>query len=81
MPFAPQDHTTIAAPDAASHFSELLSKVGEGSEITITEGGRPVARLVPFAVRLPDVVGCMKGTFTITGDIVGPEPDVWDAMR
>ena len=81
MPLAQQQHTTVAALDAASRFPELLTRVEEGDEITITEGGRPVARLVPFVVGLPDVVGCMKGTFQITGDIVAPEPDVWDAMQ
>ena len=27
-----------------------------------------------------DIIGYMKGTIKITGDIVSPEPDPWDAM-
>ncbi len=26
------------------------------------------------------IVGCMAGTFEITGDVISPEPDIWDAM-
>lgn len=83
MPLAQQEHTTVAALDAPSRFPELLTQVEEGNEITITEGGRPVARLVPFAspATRKSGFGCMAGTFEITGDIISPEPDVWDAMR
>lgn len=38
---------TFAAYDAQAHFPELLEKVASGEEITITEHGQPVARLVP----------------------------------
>ena len=41
-------NNTFAANDAAAHFAELLKKVGAGEEVTITERGAPVARLVPI---------------------------------
>lgn len=39
---------TIGAYDAKTRFSELLDRVAEGEEITITKHGTPVARLVPI---------------------------------
>ena len=37
----------IEATDANGHLPELLGRVARGETITLTEGGRPVARLVP----------------------------------
>ena len=39
---------TIGAFEAKTKFSELLERVGQGEEITITKHEKPVARLVPF---------------------------------
>lgn len=40
--------TTVGAFEAKTKFSELLERVSQGAEITITKHDRPVARLVPF---------------------------------
>jgi len=50
-------------------------------EIVITKRGKPVAKLVPFEDKRPDIFGYMKGTVTILGDIVGPTGEIWDADR
>ena len=74
----------VAATKAKAHFLELISTVDEnGTELVITKRGKPVAKLVPVSKEksAESVFGCMKGTFEITGDIISPEPDVWDAMR
>ncbi|MDB6020155.1 MAG: type toxin-antitoxin system Phd/YefM family antitoxin [Pedosphaera sp.] len=39
---------TVEAFEAKTRFSELLKRVSEGAEITITRYAKPVARLVPF---------------------------------
>jgi prevent-host-death family protein len=39
---------TVGAFEAKTKFSELLERVSEGTEITITKHEKPVARLVPF---------------------------------
>ena len=39
--------TTIAADQAKGEFDALLSRAAKGEEFTITDGGKPVARLVP----------------------------------
>jgi len=38
----------IGAFDAKTHLSKLLEEVQNGSEITITKRGKPIARLVPY---------------------------------
>jgi prevent-host-death family protein len=40
--------SAVGAYEAKTHFSELLDKVENGEEITITKHGTPVARLVPI---------------------------------
>ena len=73
---------SVPATIAKTHLLELLDTVSrDRSPITITKRGHPVATLSPIddQPRKP-LWGCMKGTMQITGDIVGPEPDVWEAM-
>lgn len=40
---------TMASDEAGKHFAEIIERVSAGEEFTITEGGTPVARLVPIA--------------------------------
>jgi prevent-host-death family protein len=39
---------TVGAFEAKTKFSELLERVSQGVEITITRHEKPVAKLVPF---------------------------------
>jgi len=39
--------TTVGAFEAKTKFSELLERVRQGEEITITRHDKPIARLVP----------------------------------
>jgi prevent-host-death family protein len=73
---------SISASKAKTHLLELLKDVDVNhQEVTITKRGRPIARLVPVEPQpARDIFGYMKGTFKITGDIVSPEPDIWEAM-
>ena len=45
--------TTIDSHDAQTHFAELLRRVAQGEEITITRRGVPVAKLVPVEAHVP----------------------------
>jgi prevent-host-death family protein len=51
--------------------------------IVITKRGKPVARLVPMDEAAPrrEIFGCMNGTVTIRGDIVGPTGEDWHAQE
>ena len=51
--------------------------------IVITKRGKPVARLVPMEEPAPrqEIFGCMEGTVTIRGDIVGPTGEEWNPQK
>ena len=42
------NQSTVGAFEAKTRFSELLKRVSQGEEVTITKHDKPVARLVPF---------------------------------
>ena len=42
---------TVASRELRNQTRSLLERVAAGEEITITVGGRPVARLIPVAQR------------------------------
>jgi prevent-host-death family protein len=73
---------SVSASNAKTHLLQLLDKVDRTREgLVITKRGRAIAKLVPMDTEpARSIFGCMKGTFRITGDIVGPEPDIWEAM-
>jgi prevent-host-death family protein len=50
--------------EARQDLTSLLEDVGKGREVTITDRGRPVARLVPVSVRqpFPDLAGVRAST-------------------
>jgi antitoxin (DNA-binding transcriptional repressor) of toxin-antitoxin stability system len=47
----------------------------------MTKRGKPVARLVPVDTAPREIFGWMKGTAEITGDIISPIGEIWDAER
>jgi prevent-host-death family protein len=73
---------SMSASSAKTHLLKLLDTVDRTREgIIITKRGRPIAKLIPVETKdFGSIFGCMKGTFRIKGDIVGSEPDVWEAM-
>jgi len=54
--------------EAKTHFSRLLSRVEGGEEVVIARNGRPIARLVPIAVRKDRTPGLFAGQITIAED-------------
>jgi prevent-host-death family protein len=77
------DNQTIGAGEFKAKCLGLIDKVQETRRpLTITKRGKPVAQLVPLQEKpAKSGFGCMKGTFEITGDIVGPIDVEWNAMR
>jgi prevent-host-death family protein len=45
---------TIGSFEAKTHLAQLLERVAEGEEFTITRHGKPVARLVPTRAARPE---------------------------
>ncbi|MGH9343885.1 MAG: type II toxin-antitoxin system Phd/YefM family antitoxin [Terriglobia bacterium] len=74
--------TTIAAGEFKAKCLKLLDQVAEEREpLVITKHGKPVAQVVPMPVKKGDIVGSMKGSVTILGDIISPIDVEWDAMK
>ena len=61
--------------DAASRFHELLDRVRSGDEITIEDGGTPVARLVPVKPAGGRKLGVFRGRVRESEDFNAPLPD------
>lgn len=67
---------TVDVEDAKDRLPELLSLALEGNEVIISEGDRPVARLVP--IRPPGrkrVMGLHRGAARMSEDFDDPLPD------
>jgi prevent-host-death family protein len=71
---------TIPAGEFKAKCLKLMDEVEKtGEELVITKRGKPIAKLVPAqsaaAAKRRSLIGCMKGTVTILGDIVEPALD------
>ena len=67
---------TIDVEDARDHLSELLSEVTAGTQIILTEGSTPKARLVPIEGKgVQRIAGLHAGTAVMSSDFDDPLPD------
>jgi prevent-host-death family protein len=72
----------INVHEAKTHFSKLLRRVLAGEEVTISRGGKPIARLVPLEPRVPRSFGTDAGLFEVPEDFDAPlSADVVDAFE
>ena len=73
----------IAAGLFKAKCLELMDRVAERHEtITVTKRGKPVARLVPVQPAPQRALfGYLRGKGTITGDIVAPTGETWEAQQ
>lgn len=70
---------TISAAEFKAHCLQLMDEVAAtGESLVITKRGRPVAKLAPVNVDLPEF-GCMKDKTRIVGDLLAPIGEVWNA--
>jgi prevent-host-death family protein len=62
--------------EAKTHFSRILTQVGNGEEVIISKSGKPIARLVPITEKLPQrTPGSAKGKVILEKDFDAPLPD------
>ena len=76
--------STMGTAEAKMHFSSLVEMVTLNERpVTITKRGKALVRIVPVDSKpaSQEIFGCMKGTAKATGDIVGSEPDEWEALQ
>ena len=67
---------TVDVHEAQTHLVELLSLVTAGTEIILTEGSTPLARIVPMAgATTPRVAGLHPGAIWTSEDFDEPLPE------
>lgn len=67
---------TIEVKQTQTYLKELLALVVKGTEIILTQGDRPIARLVPIeASAAPRIAGLHTGEIWISDDFDDPLPD------
>lgn len=81
-------NTTVNIAEFKDRFSELIALVEQGAEVIVCRRNVPLARIKPIsrpASTKPahSVLGCMRGTVKIHGDLTEPgipEAD-WDMLK
>ena len=70
----------IKAGEFKAKCLQIMDEVESShTPIIITKRGKPVAKLVPVSELPASLFGCMRGTVKITGDIIAPIDDKWEA--
>ena len=72
----------VSAGDFKARCLALMDDVRDfGTEYIITKRGVPVARMVPVSIERRPLLGSMKGTVKVLGDIVSPLDEPWEALE
>ena len=73
---------TVPAGEFKAKCLKLLDDVAETRQpLIVTKRGKPLAQVIPMPAKHQDIVGSMKGSVTILGDIISPLDVEWDAMK
>lgn len=73
---------TIPAGEFKAKCLKIIDEVAEKRQVlVVTKRGKPVVQVAPIPAKQRDIVGSMKGSVTILGDIVSPIDVEWDAMK
>jgi prevent-host-death family protein len=73
---------TVPAGEFKAKCLKMIDEVAQKRKpLVITKFGKPVAQVIPMPAKQRDIVGSMKGSVTILGDIISPLDVEWDAMK
>jgi prevent-host-death family protein len=73
---------TVPAGEFKAKCLKMIDEVAEKRKpLVITKYGKPVAQVIPMPAKERDIVGSMKGSGVILGDIISPIDVEWDAMK
>jgi prevent-host-death family protein len=71
----------ISAGEFKARCLALMDEVRDrGGEYVITKRGAAVAKLVPIRQKRRRLLGSMKGTVRVLGDIISPLDEPWEAL-
>lgn len=72
----------IKASEFKAKCLQLMDEVATRREpLVITKNGQPLCQLVPYRQKPATLYGACKGSITITGDIVAPLGELWEALQ
>jgi prevent-host-death family protein len=73
----------IAAGEFKAQCLRLMDQVQQSrEELIITKHGKPVAKLVPIEPSNScSIIGFLKNSVQVTGDIISPLEEDWEAMQ
>ena len=70
---------TIEVQEAGKHLKELISLVGKGTHVVLSENNTPIAQLVPISQR---VAGLHAGTIWTSDNFDEPLPEqLWTGKK
>ena len=67
--------TSIDVQELAARLDEILKLANAGTEVIVTAGNVPRAKLLPLGDKAPRVAGLNAGAWTIADDFDDPLPD------
>jgi prevent-host-death family protein len=73
---------TIKASEFKAKCLQLMDDIAKtGEEVVVTKRGKPVVRVSPVKQKPASLYGALKGHIKITGDILEPVDERWEANR
>ena len=70
----------LSAGEFKTHCLKLMDLAQKKREtVVITKRGVPVAKLVPYDEEPIHIFGFMAGSLDVSGDIISPIDETWDA--
>jgi prevent-host-death family protein len=73
---------TMKASECKAKFLGVLDDVASKHErVIVTKNGKPVAEIVPFIQKPKTLLGAMKGSIKIIGDLDEPLDVEWEALK
>lgn len=68
---------TVTVTEAKSQLSRLIERAGEGEEIVIRRGPKPVAKIIAYAPeRKRRIPGDLKGKIWMSDDFDEPDEEI-----
>jgi prevent-host-death family protein len=66
----------IDIQEAGTNLTRLISAAQNGEDVIITEGGKPVARLISYVEPIAKrQIGLFRGKVTLHGNLLEPLPE------
>lgn len=73
---------TMKASECKAKFLGVLDEVAAKHErVIVTKNGKPVAEIIPFVEKPKSIIGALKGSVTILGDLDEPLDVEWEALK